>query len=52
MLLHGFPETSHQWRHQLPALAEAGYACFAPDNRGFGRTDKPDIRISPGAARP
>ena len=48
VLLHGFPETSHQWRHQLTALAEAGYTCFAPDNRGFGRTDKPDIRISRG----
>lgn len=46
VLLHGFPQTSHQWRHQLRALAEAGYACFAPDNRGFGRTDKPDVRIS------
>ncbi|MPY92792.1 MAG: alpha/beta fold hydrolase [Acidimicrobiia bacterium] len=46
VLLHGFPQTSHQWRHQLRALAEAGYACFAPDNRGFGGTDKPDVRIS------
>lgn len=48
VLLHGFPETSHQWRHQLAALADAGYACFAPDNRGFGATDKPDVRISRG----
>ena len=48
VLLHGFPETSHQWRHQIAALAEAGFACFAPDNRGFGRTDKPRTRISRG----
>lgn len=46
VLLHGFPETSHQWRHQLPALADAGYAAFAPDNRGFGGTDKPGVRVS------
>jgi pimeloyl-ACP methyl ester carboxylesterase len=46
VFLHGFPETSHQWRHQLPALAAAGFAAFAPDNRGFGRTDKPGARVS------
>jgi pimeloyl-ACP methyl ester carboxylesterase len=46
VLLHGFPQTSHQWRHQLPALADAGYAAFAPDNRGFGGTDKPGVRVS------
>jgi pimeloyl-ACP methyl ester carboxylesterase len=46
LFLHGFPETSHQWRHQLAAVAEAGYAGFAPDNRGFGRTDKPGARVS------
>jgi len=46
VLLHGFPQTSHQWRHQLPALADAGYAAFAPDNRGFGGTDKPGARVS------
>ena len=46
LLLHGFPQTSHEWRHQIPALAAAGYAVFAPDNRGFGGTDKPDVRIS------
>ncbi len=48
LLLHGFPQTSQQWRHQLAALADAGFAVFAPDNRGFGRTDKPDVRISRG----
>ncbi len=45
ILIHGFPETSHEWRRQFPALAER-YAVFAPDTRGFGRTDKPDIRVS------
>lgn len=48
VLLHGFPQTSHQWRHQLRSLSAAGFACFAPDNRGFGATDKPDVRISRG----
>jgi pimeloyl-ACP methyl ester carboxylesterase len=46
VLLHGFPQTSHQWRYQLPALAGAGFAAFAPDNRGFGDTDKPGARVS------
>jgi pimeloyl-ACP methyl ester carboxylesterase len=46
VFLHGFPQTSYQWRHQLEALSDAGYACFAPDNRGFGGTDKPGARVS------
>ncbi|MGE5595033.1 MAG: alpha/beta fold hydrolase, partial [Hyphomicrobiales bacterium] len=46
ILVHGFPETSYEWRYQLPALAEAGYAAFAPDVRGFGKTDKPGARVS------
>ena len=41
VLLHGFPELSHSWRHQLPALAEAGYHAVAPDLRGFGGSDRP-----------
>lgn len=41
VLLHGFPETSHCWRHQLPALAEAGYHAVAPDLRGYGGSDRP-----------
>lgn len=45
ILVHGFPETSYEWRKQFPALAEH-YAVFAPDTRGFGLTDKPDIRVS------
>ena len=46
LLLHGFPETSYEWRHQIPALAEAGYKVIAPDTRGFGKSDKPRGRYS------
>ena len=42
VLLHGFPESWYSWRHQLPALAEAGYRGVAPDMRGYGGSDKPD----------
>jgi pimeloyl-ACP methyl ester carboxylesterase len=45
VLLHGFPETSYGWRHQLRSLGEH-HAVFAPDLRGFGRTDKPGVRVS------
>jgi pimeloyl-ACP methyl ester carboxylesterase len=41
ILVHGFPELAFSWRHQLPALAEAGYRAIAPDMRGYGATDKP-----------
>ncbi len=41
LLCHGWPELSHSWRHQLPALAAAGYHVVAPDMRGFGRTSAP-----------
>jgi pimeloyl-ACP methyl ester carboxylesterase len=41
LLLHGFPETWYGWRHQLPALAEAGYRAVAVDLRGYGASDKP-----------
>jgi pimeloyl-ACP methyl ester carboxylesterase len=41
LLLHGFPDCWRLWRHQVPALAEAGYRVLAPDLRGFGETDKP-----------
>lgn len=41
MLLHGFPEFWWAWRHQLPALAEAGYRAVALDLRGYGASDKP-----------
>jgi pimeloyl-ACP methyl ester carboxylesterase len=38
LLLHGFPELSRSWRHQLPALAAAGWRAVAPDLRGYGRS--------------
>ncbi len=38
VLLHGFPELWYSWRHQIPALAEAGYCAVAPDLRGFGQS--------------
>lgn len=38
---HGFPETSYAWRHQLVALAAAGFHAIAPDMRGYGETEKP-----------
>jgi pimeloyl-ACP methyl ester carboxylesterase len=40
-LLHGFPELWWSWRHQIPALAAAGFSVVAPDMRGFGGTDAP-----------
>src|SRR5690349_17020669 len=41
LLCHGWPETWYSWRHQLPALAAAGFRPLAPDMRGYGRTDHP-----------
>ncbi len=41
LLLHGFPELAHSWRHQIAALAAAGYRAIAPDMRGFGATHAP-----------
>ena len=40
VLLHGFPETSFAWRHQIPVLSER-FRVIAPDLRGYGETDKP-----------
>jgi pimeloyl-ACP methyl ester carboxylesterase len=42
LLCHGFPESWYSWRHQLKALAEAGYRAVAPDMRGYGQTDRPE----------
>jgi pimeloyl-ACP methyl ester carboxylesterase len=42
LLCHGFPESWYSWRHQLPALAEAGFRAVAPDMRGYGLTDRPE----------
>ena len=41
ILCHGFPESWYSWRHQLGALAAAGFHAVAPDMRGYGRTDAP-----------
>jgi pimeloyl-ACP methyl ester carboxylesterase len=41
VLLHGFPEFWYAWRHQLPALAVAGFRAVAPDLRGYNLSDKP-----------
>ena len=41
VLIHGFPDTGRLWRHQVPALAEAGFKVIVPDLRGFGRSAKP-----------
>lgn len=39
---HGFPELAHSWRHQLPAVAAAGFTALAPDMRGYGDSDAPE----------
>jgi len=41
LLCHGFPESWYSWRHQLVALADAGFRAVAPDMRGYGQTDRP-----------
>jgi pimeloyl-ACP methyl ester carboxylesterase len=41
VLCHGFPESWYSWRHQLVALADAGYHAVAPDQRGYGHSDAP-----------
>lgn len=41
ILAHGFPELAYSWRHQVPALAAAGYHVLAPDQRGYGRSTRP-----------
>ena len=41
LLLHGFPDSRFLWRHQVPALSEAGYRVIAPDLRGFGDAPRP-----------
>ncbi|MFJ6520667.1 alpha/beta fold hydrolase [Streptomyces filamentosus] len=42
LLVHGFPESWYSWRHQLPALAAAGYRAAAIDVRGYGRSSRPE----------
>jgi len=41
LLLHGFPSSSYDWRHQLKSLTELGYGVLAPDLLGYGDTDRP-----------
>jgi pimeloyl-ACP methyl ester carboxylesterase len=41
-LLHGFPECWYSWRHQIDALAAAGYKVYAPEMRGYGQTSAPE----------
>ena len=42
LLLHGYPQSRHSWRHQVPALAAAGYRALAPDQRGYSPGARPD----------
>src|ERR1700757_1573161 len=42
LLCHGFPESWYSWRHQLTALAEAGFHAVAPDMRGYGDNEVPE----------
>ena len=42
ILAHGFPELAYSWRHQIPALANAGYRVLAPDQRGYGGSSRPE----------
>src|SRR5258705_2946844 len=41
LCLHGFPESSFSWRHQMPLLARLGYRVWAPDLRGYGESERP-----------
>ena len=42
VLAHGFPELAYSWRHQIPVLANAGYTVIAPDQRGYGKSTRPE----------
>jgi pimeloyl-ACP methyl ester carboxylesterase len=42
LLCHGFPESWYSWRHQIDALAAAGFHAIAPDMRGYGKSDRPE----------
>ena len=46
VLLHGWPDSAGVWRHQVPALASAGFRVIAPDLRGFGDSDRPEGRAA------
>ncbi len=49
LLLHGFPQTRYTWRHQLPALAAAGFRAVAPDQRGYSPGARPSGAVHYGA---
>jgi pimeloyl-ACP methyl ester carboxylesterase len=51
LLVHGFPDSSHLWRHQVAALTGAGFRAIAPDMRGFGASDKPEAVEEYGLGR-
>ena len=42
LFAHGWPESWYSWRHQIPALAAAGYRVVVPEMRGYGQTDAPE----------
>jgi pimeloyl-ACP methyl ester carboxylesterase len=42
LMCHGWPESWYSWRHQIAALADAGFHAVAPDQRGYGQTDRPE----------
>jgi pimeloyl-ACP methyl ester carboxylesterase len=46
LLLHGWPDDGGLWRNQVPALTEAGFRVIVPDQRGFGRSSRPDGKDS------
>src|SRR4051812_2748264 len=50
LLLHGFPDSSYLWRHQIEALTRANFRCIAPDLRGRGASDRPE-GVEPYAIR-
>ena len=50
LLLHGFPDSSALWRHQVPALTGAGFRAVAPDLRGFGASGRPEALEDYGLA--
>ena len=50
LLCHGWPELSYSWRHQIPAIAEAGFHVVAPDMRGFGRTGPDTLSNAPSTS--
>lgn len=47
VFLHGFPEIWYSWRHQMQAVAVAGYRAIAPDSRGYGLSDQPEDEETP-----